>query len=178
MNRINRMIRNTILEIFIVILLVFISIPVWQSFDLKEYEEVAMYYDNNTYTNLTISDLSDYKLYQTTEETALEQIKPIDIYLSNNTNTMENYSIWLVIDKSSTLDYKDIIINYNNETIQLKNIEIIEDEDHYYFMLEEGIIKGEDKRADLIMWISNNIEEDITNKYLSFDILNNPGQIL
>jgi len=176
--QINKMIRKTILEIAIVISFVFLSIPLWQSFNLKEYETVAMYYDNISYTNLEVSDYSDYVLYQTTDDLALEHIKPIDIALKNDTNTIENYSLWIVISKESTLNYKHIKINYNNETKYLVDYELVEDSNYYYIKLSEGSITAENINTKLIMWIASDIEEDISNKYLSFDIENNPGQVL
>lgn len=178
MKRINRMIRKTILEIAIVISLVFLSIPLWQSFNLSEYETVAMYYDNISYTDLEVSDYSDYVLYQTTDELAIEHIKPINIKLMNDTNTMENYSLWLVVAKDSTLDYKNIKTNFNNKTLLLNEYVMVEDSEYYYFLLEEGTITAESINTSLLLWIDNNIEDDITDKYISFSIENNPGQVL
>lgn len=178
MKRINRMIRNTILEIALVISGVFLSIPLWQSFNLGEYETVAYYYDNISYTNLEISDLSDYVLFQTTDDLAINNIKPIDISLSNDTNTIENYSLWMIIDKNSTLNYNNLKICYNNEVSYLNEKKTVEDDKYYYILLDEGNITAEIINSKLQIWIDSNINEDITDRFLSFDIENNPGQVL
>lgn len=178
MKKINKMIRKTILEIALVISFVFLSIPLWQKFNLEEYETVAVYYDNINYTHLEVSDINDYVLYQTSDEIALENVKPININLINDTNTLENYSVWLVIDKQSTLDYQEIKINYNNETSFLSNHKTLEDREYKYILLSEGKIKAENVNSQLLMWIDSNAKSDITNKTLIFDIENNPGQVL
>jgi len=176
--RINKMIRGTILEIALVISFVFLSIPLWQSFNLNKYASVAYYYDNINYTNLEVSDFSDYILYQTTDELAVEHIKPISINLINDTNTTENYSLWIVINKSSTLDYNYLKINYNGKVSHLNEYKTVENAEYYYILLSEDTITAENINFELQIWIDNTIENDIIDKYLNFDIMNNPGQIL
>lgn len=172
------MIRSTILEIALVISGVFLSIPLWQSFNLDEYETVAMQYDNMSYTDFEISDLSDYTLYQTSDDLAIKHLKTININMNNNSNTKENYNLWMIVDKDSTLDYNYLKINYNNEISYLNEHKTIEDEKYFYILLDEGSIIANNINTELQIWIDSGTKEDITNKYLSFDIENNPGQVL
>ena len=115
------MIRHTIIEIIIVIVLVFLSIPVWRSFDLEKYASVAMYYDNMGANYLEVSDFSDYVLYQVNDVDAIESIKPINLRLSNTSNSLEDYAIWMTVSKSSTLDTESIKLRIDNEISYLKD---------------------------------------------------------
>ena len=172
------MIRMTILEIVLVVVGVFLSIPLWQSFDLKEYESLAMYYDSISYTNMEVEGIEDYVLYQTSDELAVDNIKPININLTNTGNNNENYSVWLIVSKKSTLDYTKIKIRHENKIAYLNDYKVVEDEAYYYISLNEGAINSNDISFEIQLWIDSEYNEDITNKFLSFDIENNPGQVL
>lgn len=178
MKVINRMIRRTIIEIVVIVALVFISVPVWQSFDLSEYASVAMYYDNMGANYLEVSDYSDYKLYQINDLEALDNIKPINLRVSNNTNTVEDYAVWMVVSKSSTLDYKTLKINIDNETKNITELEMLEDESNYYFLLFEGNLSANAISKDVRLWLDIETVEPIANKYLEFDFENIQRQIL
>lgn len=171
MERINKMIRKTITEIVFVIALVFISIPIWKSFNLEKYESVAMYYDNFEAAPINVTNLDNYVLYKTPDDVAIANIKPIIIEFSNN---KQDYNINLVVDKNSTLNYQNIKIYYNNEVKHLKELNIEEDEYNYYFQLEVN----NNMNKELIMWIDSDSDDDIKDKYLSFDIINNTSHFL
>ena len=178
MKIINKMIRRTILEIALVIAFVIISIPIWQSFDLSDVESVAYYYDNIEFTTLEVSDYSDYILYQASDEIAIQNIKPINIKLNNDTNTKEEYNLYIVVDKTSTLDTDLIKINYNGETKLLSELKQLEDESYAYFLLESGTLVSREYESNLLMWIDIEQDDEITDKYLIFDIENIIRQVL
>lgn len=172
------MIRNTIIEIVVVIAIVFMTIPIWQSFDLSDYETIAANYSYKVNTKLELSDLSDYVLYQVNDELATTNIKPINIKLINNTSVSERYNLYLMVSKESTLDYNVIKVKYLNEIKYLSDLEMIEDELNYYFSLSEGQIESGVIENDLLLWIDSSKDADINNKYFNFYIINNTGQLL
>lgn len=172
------MIRNTIIEIVVVILMVLISIPVWKSFDLTEYETVATTYSNKVYTQIEVSDISDYVLYQVADEVAILNLKPIEITLSNPSSATEEYNLYFVINKNSTLDFKMLKINYNEEIKSLNQILSYEDEEFYYFKLNSGNITNEVIKEEMLVWIDVNQNSDISDKFLNFSVINNVGQLL
>lgn len=178
MKRINKMIRNTIIEIVVVIAIVFLTIPIWQSFDLSAYETIAANYNYKLNTELEISDLSDYVLYQVSDELAITNIKPINIKLTNNTSISENYSLCLMVSKESTLDYRVIKVKYLNDIKNLSDYQMIEDEEYYYFSLSDGQIGSNVIENELLLWIDSSKDADIDNKSFNFNIINNSGQML
>lgn len=178
MKRINKMIRNCILEIIIVIVLVMASIPVWDSLNMDSVSTVAMYYDNAKNVSLEVSDYSDYILYKAQDEDAIKNIQPIDINVTNNTNSEEDYVLWLTIAKESTLDYHAVKMRLNNAVIKLSDLEFNEDDNYYYFLIEEDNIKADSKNVQIQMWIDTEFEIDITDKYLIFDFENVARQVL
>ncbi len=178
MKVINRMIRRTIIEIVVVIAMVLISIPVWKSFDLEKYASVAMYYENMSYNYLDVSDYSDYILYQVNDEDAIKHIKPITLNLSNNSNTLEEYAVWMVVSKNSTLDIRSIKLNLDGLTKKLSDLEMYEDEETYYYLLFDGNLLSNNIIKDIKIWIDIDYPESIENKYLSFEFQNIQRQIL
>lgn len=170
------MIRNTIIEIVLVVLMVFASIPIWKSFDLEKYVTIA---EQGFIESNTVLEVSDYKsdmLYQTSDDNALENIEPINIKLSNQEETEETFTLYFVISKNSTLDYNALKVNYLNKTAKLNELEMLEDEEYYYFELITGEIINDEINFGLILWIDIENDYEIANKGLSFDIINITGQ--
>lgn len=178
MKIINKMIRNTIIEIVVVIVIVIISVPIWKSFDLREYETIASNYNEKSNIELEVSDLSDYVLYQISDELAINNIKPINIRLINSTTKVEEYHIFIAVSKDSTLDYSLLKIKYLDEIKMLHDCEMFEDNDYYYFSLSVGKIASDIIDNNLLLWIDSKKNGDIHNKYLNFDIINITGQTL
>jgi len=177
-NRINKMIRRTILEIVLVISFVIISIPIWNSFNLEKYASIAMYYDNIKYNYLEVSDYSDYVLYQVNDNEAKEVIKPITLSIKNDSNIQETYALWIVVSKTSTLEVSAVKISVENNVKLLSDLENYEDEDNYYFLLTEGNMVSKELAKDIQLWIDINYNDIITDKYLSFDFANIERQML
>ena len=172
------MIRRTIIEIVVVIALVFISIPVWKSFDLNKYASVAMYYENEGDNQLEVTGFDNYTLYQTSDKSALTNTKPINLSVRSNSNTNEEYAVWMVVSKKSTLDFDSIRISISEDTKSLTELEMIEDTDEYYFMLFEGNLLDGNISKDVKLWLDIESESDTSNKFLEFDFENIQRQIL
>lgn len=178
MKVINRMIRRTIIEIVIVIAFVFISIPIWKSFDLNKYASVAMYYENENSNQLEVTGLDNYTLYQTSDKAALNNVKPINLRVSNNNQVSEDYAVWMVVSKKSTLDFDSIRISISEDTKSLTELEMIEDTNEYYFMLFECDGLANDLSKEVKLWIDIECSNDINGKFLEFDFENIQRQIL
>lgn len=172
------MIRRTVAEIVIVIALVVASIPVWNRLELNDYKEVAMYYDNMESNYLEVSDFSDYVLYQANDIDAMNAVKPINLTIGNELNNNEDYAIWMVVSKNSTVELNSIKISIDNNISKLTELEMYEDETDCYFLLFEGTIKGQLINKDIRLWIDNETKLDILNKHLQFDFRNIARQIL
>lgn len=172
------MIRNTIIEIVVVILMVFVTIPIWKTFDLSDYKTIA---EQGYIPKNTIVEVSDYKsnmLFQTSDNIALENIEPINITVNNSSDVEETFNLYFVVSKNSTLEYNAIKVNYLNKTVKLNELKLLEDDQYYYFELVSGKIINDIIEFELILWIDIENDYDIANKQLSFDIINITGQEL
>lgn len=178
MKIINRMISRTIAEIVIVIALVIASIPVWNRLELNDYKEVAMYYDNMESNYLEVSDFSDYVLHQANDIDAVNSVKPITLTIANEPNKNEEYAVWMIVSKNSTIDLDAIKINIDNDINKLTDLEMYEDETYCYFLLFEGHMSEQFTSKDVQLWIDNETKLDIANKHLQFDFKNIKRQIL
>ena len=172
------MIRNTIIEIVVVILMVFVTIPIWKTFDLSDYKTIA---EQGYIQKNTIVEVSDYKsnmLFQTSDNIALENIEPINITVNNSSDVEETFNLYFVVSKNSTLEYNAIKVNYLNKTVKLNELKLLEDDQYYYFELVSDKIINDIIEFELILWIDIENDYDIANKQLSFDIINITGQEL
>ena len=136
---IKRMIWGKIFEIIIVITMVIISIPVWNSFEKK-------------ISAADIKTLDDYHLIFNTEK-----INNIDcIHVVNEYYINKNYKIKLVVDKD---------INENNSKIVLNNKEYILNEFNYtkkrgklIYSIIDDYLYMESNNYDIIVNLDNNNE--------------------
>lgn len=178
MKVISRMIRRTIIEIIVVIAFVFISIPIWKSFNLDNYASVAMYYENNGNNQLEVTGLDNYTLYQTSDKQALANVKPINLSVSNSGKMIDDYAVWMVVSKKSTIDFNSIRISVSDEAHSLTDLEMVEGTDEYYFMLFEGNQTEKCINKEVKLWLDIECKSDNANSILEFDFENIQRQIL
>lgn len=128
MKEINKLIRHYVCEIFVVILFVVISIPVWDHFDKSGISKIANSYSTMDYLYL---DIDKY----VGNDDFMDAIAVV-----NDTNTNRGYELIVKIAKELITD--DIIIIINGEEKVLKNLKYSEDEEFYYYLVAKGNVVG------------------------------------
>ena len=96
----NNIIVNLLMEISAMIIIIVISIPIWNKLDNNEMHEIANYYDNYYYIDFDIQN-NEYG-------------KMITIY--NNSNTLEHYNLVMKINEN----YLELQDSYLFSTIAKK----------------------------------------------------------
>lgn len=150
MNNIDKLIRHYVCEIFVVIIFVIISIPIWEQLDKSGVANIANSYHTMDYLYLDIDkyigndDFADI------------------IAVVNDTNTNRGYE--LVAKISKELITENALININEEIKTLDEIKYSEDEEYVYYLIAEGNVVGSQK--------DYSVEFDNTNiKYNEVDYL-------
>ena len=128
MKEINKLIRHYVCEIFVVILFVGISIPIWEQFDKDGIAKVANSYSTMDYLYL---DINKYVGNDDFEDV---------IAVVNDTNTNRGYELVAKIDKK--LVSNDIMVNVNDQITNLEELKYDEDENYYYYLIATGSVVG------------------------------------
>ena len=70
------------------------------------------------------------------DERAFAHVEQTEISLRNRNDNQKDCELLLLIDKTSTLDYKFLRVSIDDKVIKLSDLETIEDQDNYYFILD------------------------------------------
>lgn len=131
---------NLCVEIVSMILIIFITIPIWDGFEVNDMQEIAEYYDNYYYI--------DYEI--TNDNT---------IRLSNDSNTLEDYYLVLVIDEEKQKDVNISKIIVNGEEKNVNNLEVINKKNKNYIIIDKGSLVAAEKTYELNILNTENIYE-------------------
>ena len=108
-NNIDKLIRHYVLEILFTIVIVVISIPVWNMFNKSDVSKLA-----NSYATM------DYLYLNITKSVASNNIKDV-ISISNDTNTLRGYNLVFKVKKENIDNNSTLIIN--NKEYSLNDLE-------------------------------------------------------
>ena len=176
---INHLILKKIIEIVFVVGFVFYSTSLWNLKENKNIFASVFYYNNFNYTKMEIENTIDYNMYPMSDSNALENLSPCSIKIINETSNPEFYLLTLKISKNSTLDYHYLHISLGSKIYSLEDLEMKEEQDSYYFILDEDTIMGMIKSYEIRLWMKQDVENDQQAKQLiiSFEIINGVTQL-
>lgn len=122
----NNIIVNLLMEISAMIIIIVISIPIWNKLDNNEMHEIANYYDNYYYIDFDIKN-NEYG-------------KMITIY--NNSNTLEHYNLVMKINENYLDDLKVYI---NEEENNIADLQSVKKDNLIYVILDSGTLVASSK---------------------------------
>ena len=150
-------------DIFMTILFVLITIPIWLSVDTSALE-IAKEYDNYSYLEYEFLNNPEYSLEPVSDDYAMHYYETKDILIYNYSNTVEAYSVLLKLDKDTNID--DLKINMNYQIDYLNNYFSYEDNNYRYFVLANDKIVASSQKYILSIW---NAEDAQINDYANLD---------
>ena len=124
MNKIDKLIRHYVLEIIFTIVIVTISIPIWNMFNKSDVSKLA-----NSYATM------DYLYLDINKSVSSANIKDV-ISISNDTNTLRGYNLVLKI-KNNNID-NNTILTINNKEYALSELEQTKDKEYNYYNIKAG----------------------------------------
>ena len=168
MERLNKLQRRLYQDVIITLLLVIISIPVWLNFELTSVAKIASGYDNYNYVQYELLNDASKMVLPYEDDEALIKCETQDLIVYNNSNTLEDYSLVLKINKDTTLNLNNIRINVNYEVDYLNEYEVFEDTISYYYILDKDSIVADAYKYNVSIW-----NEDISAKdtFLDYELV-------
>ncbi|MBQ6840673.1 MAG: hypothetical protein IJO63_00960 [Bacilli bacterium] len=152
-------------DIFYTILWVIISIPLWLNFDVVASE--AKYYENYNYVKYEFLNSASKVINIYDDLEALRKCETQDILVYNDSNTIDNYSLVLKVNKNSNANLDSIKINVNNNIEFLNNYNYYEDVNNYYYVIDSASIVASSQKYVISMWGTN----DYNNSQVDYEIV-------
>ena len=147
-NNINKLIRHYVTEIIVTVVLVVLSVPVWNMLNKNDSASIAKSYSTMDYLYL---DIDKY--------IARDGFADV-VTLANDTNTNRGYKLIVKIDKKIDIDNTLVVIN--GEQKNLKELKYNNDKNFDYYNLAEGSLVA-DKEKFEIEYLDSNLNYDEVN---------------
>lgn len=157
-------------DIILTVLYVVLSIPLWMNFGLSASAMTAEGYANYNYVKYEFLNKATTQLLAYSDEDALRECETQDIIVYNDSNTVDDYSLVLKINKANSSYLKDIKINVNYNVDYLNNYHYYEDAESYYYVIDSDNIVASSQKYVISMWNSN-LEEQSQNLDYEFVVL-------
>lgn len=152
----NRAVKSLILAFVISVSIVLVSIPVWRVSKGRNVGLIA-----NSYGELPISvKVGKFEsLIVIDDELVKDVITPTKITLRNRNGFEKNYSLYLLVEKKSSISYELLKLSINNTIYNLSEIEKSEDEENYYFKLIDSNLKEySEEEYEAKIWIKSDAQ--------------------
>lgn len=165
MKRIRGLEKRIYMDIIYTMLWVLISIPLWLNFNVSASE--AKFFDNYKFVKYEFlnSASKTINIYEDTE--ALRKCETQDILVYNDSNTLDDYSLILKINKSENLDLNNIKINVNYDVKYLNNYFNYVDNNYYYYVIDKSEIIASSQKYIISMWGTN----DYSNSQIDYEFV-------
>ncbi len=157
-------INRLMISVLITVILVLISIPLWNYSSGRKGSVLASSYGD---LSITVSIGVFPELIVIEDERAFDYIDETPVTFRNPNDKSKKFEIYYLYDKKSTIDYKDVVISLNGKIHHLKDLEMLEDNDNYYFKLSNLSLGAySDKTYHVRIWLDENIIDLDENKIL------------
>ena len=124
MNNIDKLIRHYVLEILFTIVIVVISIPVWNMFNKSDVSKLASSYATMDYLYLNVA--------KSVSSNGVTDV----VSISNDTNTLRGYNLVLKTKKDNINNDSTLVIN--NKKYSLNDLEHTNDKEYIYYNIKAG----------------------------------------
>lgn len=164
-----RSINRLIISVVITTLLFFISIPLWNYSVAKRSAILA-----SSYGDLAISiNIGNFDPLVAIEDyRAFDYIKPTPISFRNRNSFKKDFELLLLVSKDSTIDYKDLKIAIGEKIYHVKSLEMLEDNDNYYFIINNYSLDAySEDSIEARIWLDENTQGNITEKTLTTNFI-------
>ena len=147
-------------DLFLNIILVILSIPLWLNFGVDASAQEAQYYDDYNYIQYEFLNKPNTTAISAYDDTlALIECETQDILIYNDSNTVDKYSLVLKINKDTKLDLNKIKINVNYNVDFLSNYHVYDDALSYYYVIDSDLIAASSQKYVISMW-TEVVQED------------------
>lgn len=163
--RINRL----ILSVVITTLIVLASVPLWK-YSSERHSAILASNSSDLAISTEVGTFSSLIVVE--DDRAFELITPTELSFRNRNSDSKDFKILFLVEKQSTINYQDVKVSLDDNIYNLKELEKIEDDKNYYFVLESSSLKGySEKKVNARIWLDEDIQNLDDNSYITSNFL-------
>lgn len=155
-----------------------IGFLVFATFDLhnknaQDFLAAIIAAENMNYVNFYVKNPIQYELYPISDNDALNNLEPCIIVVNNETYSNELFKLVLKINKNSTIDYRYLHININDNVYALSELERLDNDLEYVFVIQKDYLVASSREYEFRIWLNTLANNEMQNKELNmeFDII-------
>lgn len=165
---VDRDIRRYVFNIILTIIIVILSIPLWNKSDARVGASIA-----SSFTDMDINiNFEGFDGLSIINDESSYMIKGKNVSLRNPSRNLKNYKLVYMLSKTSTVPYEDVRIQVNDKINKLSECEYFEDDNFYYFILDESNLSAySNKDYQVKIWLSDksnvSIHDTLTGTFIT-----------
>ena len=171
MKNIDLLIRRQIVEILVCFFTLMGSYVLWNGMD-NEYFAEAKIYDQTSLAYVTVQNYENYSFYPMNDEVALKHLQPMIVSVVNDTHIDSVYHLVFRVAKTSTLDPGTLHYSVDNEVFALQDHFYQEDDQYWYYLIDQGHMTGGSKEYVVRIWLNKNMASEEFGHVLNYTIMN------
>lgn len=145
-------VRNLVFSVLITIVLVLISIPLWEMSSGERVLDVLASASDEL--SITVNAGTFPSLIIIEDDRAFDNIEATPVLFRNPNDKAKKFAIYYLYDKKSTIDYNNIVLGIENEIYHIKDLDVIEEDDYYYFKIKDSSLGAyTDKSYNIRLWL-------------------------
>lgn len=158
---------KTLLEIFLVSLIIAFSFPTWQNINAETKNIDIVAAEVGVGLQVYELELAEVKILNNESD-----FKINNIVVNNSTSINRSGNLLLMYSKLSTIDYQDLLIYINDEIYNLNDLFLVDNKDYYVFKLDEISLSKYTNKEYLISYKikEKTPVENIIGKYFDANI--------
>lgn len=121
-----------VVSIIITLILVVISIPLWNYSSGKKGALLVDSYEDLSIA-VTIGEFKELLIVE--DNRALDLIDTTKLSLRNRNDFSKDCELLMLVNKDSTIDYSYVRVAVEDKIFKLKDLDMYEDNDNYYFVI-------------------------------------------
>jgi len=168
---INKMIFKYLFEIFSLILIIFVTYPIWQVLAESKGASIAKSYENfeSEYLTLYIDKIANLNDIYPKEDHQVNMNNYTSVNIVNNSKDRKRYK--LVISFNKNYEIIDFLkVNIGDKTYFLNELYLSSGEYINYYVLDEGsVLPNSTENKKIVLWLSSNTSNLLQGKNFDFN---------
>lgn len=163
-------VKGLLFEISILSFIIVMSIllcPNLKEEHLKKTEAVMSYVSD---LSINVVNRKEYYLFPMTDEYAINNLEKSTIKVSNYNDDNKQYSLYLKVDKNSTINVDKLNFMFNDKIIDFNETYSHQDENYVYYQVYQNNVREYDY-IDYIFWLKEDSEITNVNFIYSFEVI-------
>lgn len=150
----NKSIRGLIIEIIVMIIIIISTFMIYSDERIINERNELLAFGNSSLELNLVSEARDRTIRRLNNDEIYDNYDCDVIQVKNNTEYKTKYHLILKMEKINTVD--NYLVMVNSKIYNLSDLKYKEDNDYYYFIIEDFIIYNKDQNITIALFLNDN----------------------